>query len=224
MKYRDHLTVLALSVAGLACQMPAALQGSEPWPFEGEELPADWQRDGRYKQDGVVEEAEAAAAEAAAQDPIGTRDETPRPPLYAWDGGVVDSARQGTVGQSSPGHGIEPTLEGRMHIIELYQEVLDERDSLVREVDMLGTTLSKTQELLERSLRERSELEARIVDLTSAQEAITAENQALAARLTTAQIRRLEAEKQLLESQIAWHRRVGDVAPARSAEPADGGQ
>jgi hypothetical protein len=224
MKNRNLITVLVLSTTGFACQMPTALQGSEPWPFEGEELPADWQRDGRYKQDGVVEEAEAAEAQAAAQAAAGRQDETPRPPLYAWDGGVIDSARQGSVGQSAPGHGIEPTMEGRMHIIELYQEVLDERDSLVREVDMLGTTLSKTQDLLERSLRERSELEARIADLVSVQAAVGAENHALAARLTTAQIRRLEAEKQLLESQIAWHRRAGEAVPGRSNEPAGGGQ
>ena len=232
MKFRNAFTPLLLLAGGLAsCQVPTALQGSQPWPFGGHDRqPRDyWQTEGRFRQQpGPNEPAGPGAGSPTTlfeSDPLGEALDL-EPPLLSWDGGVVAGSPQGVVSESSePGHGIEPTVEGRMHIIELYQEVLDERDGLIRELETLSAAFETTQNLLERSLQERSELEQRISGLETSRDAMTAENRELSARLTTAQIRRLEAERLLLESRIGWHRRLGglsDEAPA--SRVAGGGQ
>lgn len=102
-----------------------------------------------------------------------------------------------------------------MHILELYQAVLDERDSLALEVKALTAALEKSETGLGEARRSSSELETRIAALEEAKEALLRQNQELAARLTTAQIRRLEAEKLLLETRIAWQRQRGEKEAPR---------
>ena len=136
-----------------------------------------------------------------------TAQATEESPLLAWNG-VVQSPAQGTIvtveGPSS--HGLEPSIEGRMHIIELYQEVLDERDQLLSEVHALQNALASSQELLDAARSTTMDLETRVAALEEGNRTLIEESRDMAARLTTAQIRRLEAEKVLLETQIAWHR------------------
>ena len=107
-----------------------------------------------------------------------------------------------------------------MHILNLYQEVLDERDSLLAEVERLGSALQTSE--AERNMVRASEAEigTRIAALEEAKRSLLEQNQDLAARLTTAQIRRLESEKLLLETQIAWHR---DRAVMREGTTQEGG-
>lgn len=131
----------------------------------------------------------------------------PSAPLLGWDGDVVAGDLPGnTVEESYGARGLEPSPTGRMYIIELYQQVLDERDALAGEVSVLEQALAETRALLSASSDSLQQLEARVVDLEARYEALQQENLDLAARLTTAQIRRLEAEKMLLEAQIQWHR------------------
>lgn len=119
-------------------------------------------------------------------------------PLYGWDGEAVDGARPT---QGAPSHGLGPG-EGRMRIIELYQQVLDERDALRDDLEAMTAALDGAQRQIVELEEQTRTLQARIVDLEHAQESTQAENIDLAARLTTAQIRRLEAEKLLLENRI----------------------
>lgn len=119
-------------------------------------------------------------------------------PLLGWNGGVVlDSPTQ-----EAPSHGIEPG-QGRMRILSLYQQVLDERDALRDELQATADAMEGAQRHQVELEEENRTLRERVVELENAQASMQAENLDLAARLTTAQIRRLEAERLLLETKIA---------------------
>jgi hypothetical protein len=120
-------------------------------------------------------------------------------PLLGWNGGVV---LDGAPTQQAPDHGIEPG-QGRMRIIELYQQVLDERDALRDELEATADAMEAAQRQRIELEEENRTLRERVVELENAQASMQAENLDLAARLTTAQIRRLEAERLLLETKIA---------------------
>jgi hypothetical protein len=93
-----------------------------------------------------------------------------------------------------------------MHIIELYQEALDERDQLRIEVGELGIALERADEALGAGAAKSAALEERAGELEAEVQRLISQNQDLAARLATAQIRRLEAEKLLLETRLDEHR------------------
>jgi len=181
---------LVCSLAISACALPyrgAAL----PVAYGG---PQDWQQNGRYRETPP----QAGSWTQQAQDPD--------KPLYGWDGGVVDSQPQGRVVQQERTRGVEPSPSSRTHIIELYQEVLEERDELVRKVENLNAALLKAEEDIQNKCGESDGFSSQVEALKLEQERLVTRNQELAARLTTAQIRRLEAEKLLLELRIHDHR------------------
>lgn len=144
------------------------------------------------------------------------------PTLYGWDGSVAAGGVPGQVNQrANPGHGLEPTIEGRMHILELYQAVLDERDALATEVQALTKALERTEADLVAVRGEKAELETRVSAEERAKEGLLQQNLELSGRLTTAQIRRLEAEKLLLETRIAWQKEK-TPAPASDSDIDEG--
>jgi hypothetical protein len=217
-KFSSMVATLVLSVSSSACLSPTDVRPA--WPFGGgDERPDNWQEQGRYR-DGQTPAAQASAPASAQVVPTQALDPAQSPPaaeapLLSWDGGVVDGPTAGAVTQhQDQKRGLEPTLEGRMHIIELYQQVLDERDSLLGEVEALTAALERAQTLLQTTQQSAFDLEARIAALEEGHRLLLSENQEIAGRLTTAQIRRLEAEKLLLESRIAWHRERVQVSDA----------
>jgi len=240
----QHSLVLVCLGTLSACLVPASLlerssyPGSAPSPAQ----PDYWQSQGRYRQ-GANPSAPAPAAPAApttgqtqagtsvASDPT-LESLTPAPisnepqaaPLLAWDGGVVDGSPQGVVTEDSgTPRGIEAPPAGRMHIIELYQQVLDERDALAEEVSGLNKALEKTSAALEEERSKTAQLETRIAALEEGHKGLLEENRELASRLTTAQIRRLEAEKLLLENRIdAQRARAAEAAQAQAKAQAKG--
>ncbi len=127
-------------------------------------------------------------------------------PLYARDGGVVDAQGPGTVERNrSPAHDVEQKGTGRMYILELYQGAIDERDVLSLEVTALTTSLERARAEIEGLGRELAESRAALQVLGEERERWTADRAELTARLVTAQIRRLESEKLLLESKLEWY-------------------
>ena len=68
-----------------------------------------------------------------------------------------------------------------------------------------------------------AELSTRSQALEEAKKQLMAQNKELADRLSTAQLRRLEAEKLLLETQIAWHQDKSEAAAKSVAERLGGG-
>ncbi len=139
---------------------------------------------------------------------------TGEPVLYARDGSVVVPA--GAAGPSAASaaqdYGSPARREigaydgGRMYLLELYQQVIDERDGLAQEVASLNADLQQARTALADSQARAAGLEARVQELDARRQALEAETLELAGRLTTAQIRRLQAEKLLLEARIAERR------------------
>jgi hypothetical protein len=231
MKLRPSF-VLSLSLLS-ACIVPPSMFERASW---GPPPGGSWEQDGRYRPGyGAQQAAPTAAngAEPSAQradvpssalapsqedtprDPALTPGPAPAPeaPLYAWDGGIVDGAPQGEVRQDrSTPRGLETPPAGRMHIIELYQQVLDERDALSDEVALLRKQLEETSLALEARTKSGSELESRVAALEASHKELLEDNHAIAARLVTAQIRRLESEKLLLETRIEMERQKAEAA------------
>lgn len=193
---------LPLALAAVACVGPPRFGSVDQVWDGGSRPPADWERDQRYRQEGmprtiVPEDAPVAGEQAEPPAPV---------PLLAWDGGVVDAPVQGAVAEGDSPKGLGPSPAGRMHIIELYQEALDQRDQLRVEVAELGLALERADAALRADAAQNASLEGRLRELEAEVQRLVAQNQDLAARLATAQIRRLEAEKLLLETRLDEHR------------------
>jgi len=151
--------------------------------------------------------------------------------LYARDGSVVTGAsdREGPVAVAKPGtdgaptHDIQRTGEGRMYILELYQNVIEERDTLSLEVRGLNDELDRTRTALTAADARIDALESKVKELEAQRGSLESENMDLAGRLTTAQIRRLQAEKILLEIRLEESRALdaqieAELAAATSEE------
>ncbi len=230
-------TCLSTWLAG--CIVPPSLFERASWGPP----PEYWQEQGRYRQSGadglareaplvpdasslpvpkpsVLDRTDPMAEGAQVQGTQSPEVQSVEPPLYSWDGGVVDGAPQGRVTpQSGPPRGLETPPAGRTHIIELYQQVLDERDALAQEVEELRANLAETSLALDAKTKAADELSGRVAALDEAHRALMSDNQSIAARLVQAQIRRLEAEKLLLETRIESERaKAEDSARAAAAQ------
>lgn len=176
------LTVLAAACVA-ACAVPAAAPETEPF--------------------GPVQQPTTAAADIQRDDPSA---------LYARDGSIVAQDGSGPVvspvTDAAPLHDIQRTGEGRMYILELYQNVIEERDTLTLEVSGLNAEMTRTRTALVEADARITALEMNVTSLTAEKQSLEAENMALAGRLTTAQIRRLQAEKILLEIRLEESREL----------------
>lgn len=154
-------------------------------------------------------EPEIVASEAATQS---------EPRLYARDGSVVSANEPGVVQmQDTLGHDLSPTNGGRMYILELYQKVIEERDALQLEINALRTDNERVRVALDESEQRVAELAADLDRARADRQSLLDENMELASRLTTAQIRRLEAERLLLETRI----REAQATVAVQVDPVD---
>lgn len=157
----------------------------------------------------------------AAGSPQAERNETSA--LYARDGSIVTGDRTSPVALTTPGsdnapvHDIQRTGEGRMYILELYQNVIEERDTLTLEVRGLNGELDRTRTALVEADVRIANLEAQVTTFEARLQSLEAENMDLAGRLTTAQIRRLQAEKILLEIRLEESRALDALVEAEVA-------
>lgn len=140
--------------------------------------------------------------------------------LYARDGSIIGVNDRSSSATQGPQRELAPSEGGRMYILELYQKAIDERDALSGELRALQADLelAKSDNVKrDAALAERS---ARIEQLTAENKRLLDENIELAARLTTAQIRRLQVEKILLETRIAELSSAAmEAAPPLEAPP-----
>lgn len=194
--FPSRLTSLALVAAAsaAACTVPA---GS---------IPAEGM--------GPVQSAGPAVVDIVREEPS---------TLYARDGSIVQQDGSGPivspVSGDAPLHDIQRTGEGRMYILELYQNVIEERDNLTLEVSALNAELNRTRTALVEADARISALEAGATSLMLEKQSLEGENMALAARLTTAQIRRLQTEKILLEIRLEESLALdAEVAEAQAAQ------
>ncbi|MBL8801927.1 MAG: hypothetical protein JNN27_08030 [Planctomycetes bacterium] len=123
--------------------------------------------------------------------------------LYARDGSVIGQApAPGAEHRTAAARELESADGGRMYILELYQKAIDERDALHGELAALRTELRSVQEALIASEADLDAVDVQLEQLRAENTRLVNENVDLAARLTTAQIRRLQVEKILLEMRV----------------------
>jgi hypothetical protein len=132
--------------------------------------------------------------------PFGGANSTEAPKLYGRDGGVVSAALPGSVGAANQ-QKVVPGADGgtRTQIIELYQQAVEQRDRMRGELADYAAALQQAQARIEQLETELRTSSGSISMSTLERDRLLQENLDLAGRLATAQIRRLEAEKALLE-------------------------
>lgn len=171
-----------LIAAAFVCALPAACKSTdadEPTPLEPIQRWAEAQEPTLYARDGSVVQGPQAAREGA------------------------KSAGEAALGSADPRHDIGARDGSRMYLLELYQKSVEEREALTREVKSLQQALTEVGDAQAKVEKERDAATAQIARLQTELEKARTDNQDLAGRLLTAQIRRLEAEKLLLETRIA---------------------
>lgn len=134
-------------------------------------------------------------------------------PLMARDGGVVEAPDSGTIVPGTPTHEMQPSGTGRMYILELYQSAIDERDALKKENLALNAAIEKLSKSADALRMKVAGFEQQALEQQQLITQHEAKNKELAARLVTAQIRRLEAEKLLYESKLEWQRASDGALP-----------
>jgi outer membrane murein-binding lipoprotein Lpp len=156
----------------------------------------------------------APKQEVSAQaQPVGT------PVLYGRDGAPVWTSEAGGT-QIRKGPTGEAIADGsRVYLLELYQQVIDEKERLGIEVKSLTASLERLQADLKSNTEKLEQSSAENARLQGELERSRLENLELAGRLVTAQIRRLEAEKLLLEYKIEAARLAAQPNPDAITKP-----
>ncbi|MCK6445377.1 MAG: hypothetical protein L6Q99_03210 [Planctomycetes bacterium] len=140
--------------------------------------------------------------------------DAPPPVLYGRDGKPVGAAPRSVAADSTP-------TDGRLTLLELYQTSCQERDALLGELELVRADLDRTQAALLEAQAKIAGYETESADEAAQLEALRAENLELAARLATAHVRRMEAEKRVLELELEA---LEKAAAAESAAQAEHGQ
>lgn len=170
----------------------------------------------------VEEEATSEAVMTESQDVI-IEPEPWAPTTPAWEQrsyeGVIEPANPGEVTWSKwPTHESETEPQGsRMFLLERYQEVVDERDAMAREIMGLNAMIDAMSGQIASLEVDLSAANTTCTDRQAEITRLMVENTTLAERLTTAQIARLEAERILLEESIE---RIRVEALVKGAAPA----
>ncbi|MEM7518358.1 MAG: hypothetical protein AAF368_15730 [Planctomycetota bacterium] len=162
------------------------------------------------------------ADEVTAQSASTQRQDGGMPQLYGRDGTPVAKQTGGTITTDDRPVRDLQSADGnsRMYILELYQEAVNEKEALALEVQGLSAALDQAQAQLSEAGMLEQERGAYLVKLEEKIGVLEGQNVELAERLTTAQIRRLEAEKLLLEAKIEWQR-VQDIIKIDTGGPGD---
>jgi len=131
----------------------------------------------------------------------------PEPKLYARDGSVVTAQPAGTV-TVTPNSGqsvADPGGEGsRWTLLEQYQSAVKAKEELEVEIQGLTAALEQSEARELELATEVEQLRELVARNGTEVEKLKGESIELASRLTTAQIRRLQAEKLLLEAKLDW--------------------
>jgi hypothetical protein len=123
--------------------------------------------------------------------------------LYARDGTPVLGGSKGAARvEPEPKRELGDAEGGRASLLELYTKAVADKNALAEDVVALNAALEEERKLVALGVEERGVLRGELTKIVRERDALKAETLDLAARLTTAQIARLEAQKALLEMQI----------------------
>jgi len=137
--------------------------------------------------------------------------------LYARDGSVVNAGNQPTRPDQEPRRELGSQEGSRVYLLELYQKAMDEKNALALEVESLRATLEDERKTATTTGTEEEQLKASLAQVTQERDALKTQALDLAARVTSAQIARLEAEKALLQLQIDAAQKEETTSSRRSS-------
>ena len=141
--------------------------------------------------------------------------------LYARDGSPVPNQASGAVTTTDTvSRELGPNDGSRPYLLELYQSAVDQKEKLELELSALQRALDEAEQGRLADEAERDGLQLRIDSLQGDVTRLEQQNLEIAGRLATAQIRRLEAEKLLLETTLEWSR-FQDLRHERSESPSE---
>lgn len=145
--------------------------------------------------------------------------------LYARDGSVVDAGAQSARADAEPKREIGEGGGSRVYLLELYQKSMDEKNALSLEVEGLRATLEDERKAAATSTTEQERLRTELAQVTQERDGLRTQAFDLAARVTSAQIARLEAEKALLQMKIdaQQHEEAGPAKHGASSRDAKNG-
>lgn len=158
-----------------------------------------------------------------------TKQKLQEPQLYSRDGSPVGVQETGTVAvKPEVTHAATQTDGSRWTLLEQYQDAIAANEELEFEVSALGEALDIAETQVATLTATNDELRGQMSDYEARIAALESENIELAARLTTAQVRRLQSEKLLLEAKLDWKRvevaiNQSEQPPAPGGGPAEAG-
>ena len=132
----------------------------------------------------------------------------PNQVMYARNGSVVGAPSPGsvTVDTAQAKRDVGQDGGSRMYLLERFQETVEENESLQFEVQGLAAALDQAEARAAQLEADLNALQAKYMELNDRKKQLEDDNLELAEHLTTAQIRRLQAEKLLIEAKIDWQR------------------
>lgn len=145
------------------------------------------------------------------------------PVLYARDGRPIAASgpERFSPAPELPAHGVQRGEQSRMYLLELYQETIDEKEALELEVRAMTADLTLVRQEALSFQQELATARTEIEALRAERDRQHEELRALTSRLLTAQIRRLESDKLLLEAKIDWAR-TRQVIESKAREASGG--
>lgn len=153
--------------------------------------------------------------------PAGSNDQF-QSKLYGRDGSVVGEQRPGTTAvQPNAGQMSSGKPGTRSTLLELYQAALSEKEQLTFELQAMTAALKQSEGRESRTGTLVAELKKQLAEMNGRGEQLAGQNMELAERLATAQIRRLQAEKLLLEAKLDGRRMKTAVAPMEDSSAED---
>lgn len=149
------------------------------------------------------------------------------PKLYARDGSVVGAQEPGTVAVTPQnGRGSAEDGGSRWTLLEQYQDAVSENEDMELELRAMNQALDEAETREAEMTTLVRELQATLASTRTEVGQLQEQNLELASRLTTAQIRRLQSEKLLLEAKLDWKRvemmiNADEGGPAEPGTPGD---
>mgnify|MGYP001826267305 CR=1 FL=1 len=133
------------------------------------------------------------------------------PVLYGRDGSPVGAAEPGTVTKTTNAINGGVDVEGpgggsRSLLLDLYHEAIEDREQLTRANEDLQAALEMSENRANGLDEQLRSLQIQFDQLGTEKTQLEQQSFDLAARLATAQIARLEAERALLEATLQWRR------------------